>query len=68
MPPKDTMHPQRKILSGKEPSACGMQTNTLRHLDPLPNERNEALAYTRTCIQHIFVKRREEWVVQNVLV
>lgn len=39
--PKDTTHPQRKTLSGKVPSACGMQTNIPHHLDPLPNRRND---------------------------
>lgn len=34
------MHPQTKILFGKGPSACEMQTNILLHLGPLPNKRN----------------------------
>lgn len=34
------MHLQTKILFGKGPSACEMQTNILLHLGPLPNKRN----------------------------
>jgi hypothetical protein len=35
LPPIDTKYLQKKILFGKEPSACEMQRDTLHHLNPL---------------------------------
>lgn len=36
LPPKDTLNPQMRILFGREPLTCEMQTNTLHHPGFLP--------------------------------